>query len=321
MQHVPRNPDETKMPKQARRLPWRAVLRLLVIGAVLFFFGRAIALRWEQVAAYPWRLRPWPLLGSFFVQLVAGVFWAAVWRRMAVQAGSPLPWAAGLRVYMLSNLAKYVPGSLWGYVGRAYLGREHGLTAARVGVSTVWEVGTAVVASLLLTAATVAYTHVALPAGTFQLLLVAGLVSLVLLLPPVARRWVGWVARLSRSPVEPLPWRELALYLPAALLTHLMVGSGFYLFASAVTDLPAQAWPACVGMWSFSATAGLLFILTPYGLGVKEGLLTVFLGAFMPPGAAAVVALGSRLWTVLGELIQAGAAALLLSHPRNTPYG
>lgn len=293
--------------------PWVVGLRLLVIAIVLFFLARAIALRWEEVAAHAWHFRPAPLLASMVVQLAAGVLWATVWRRMAVQAGSPLPWAEGVRVYMLSNLAKYVPGSVWGYVGRAYLGRAHGLTAARVGVSTVWEVAAAIVASLCLTATLIPLYGLALPAAAWQLVLAAGVVSLTLLLPPVARRWVGWVARWSGMPVQPLPWRELALYLIAALATHILVGTGFFLFALALTDVAPGLWWGFVCIWSFAATAGLLVVLTPYGLGVKEGLLALFLAAFMPAGAATVVAVGSRLWTVAAELLQA-AAVLLVPH-------
>jgi hypothetical protein len=71
-------------------------------------------------------------------------------------------------------------------------------------------------------------------------------------------------------------------------------------------------------MWSFSATAGLVVILVPYGLGVREGLLMLFLQPFLSTESAALISLAARLWTLIGELLAAGFVTLLvLFSPRN----
>lgn len=64
-------------------------------------------------------------------------------------------------------------------------------------------------------------------------------------------------------------------------------------------------------MWSFSATAGLVVIFVPYGLGVKEGLLTLLLQPFLPAESAVLISLASRLWTIACELLAAGIVAVL----------
>ncbi len=283
------------------------------MGIVCFFLARTVVDSWEQIVAFPWHFRPAPLLGSLVICVVAGVFWAAVWRYMMVQTGSSIGWADGIRIYLVSNLAKYVPGSIWGYVSRAYLGRDCGVTLTRVGVSTIWEVGITVVASLLLTAMSLPFAPVELPNQVFLLVAAVAAISLILLLPPVFNRWIRWLGRwrpLAEASV--FRWRDFGLYLGAAFLTHVMVGSAFFLFASALVDLSPRAWWVLVGAWSFSATAGLVVLLAPYGLGVKEGVLTLFLRAFMALGAATLVALASRLWTMVIELILAGLALLVL---------
>ncbi len=305
------------------RLPrWvRVALQVAFLALILFFLIRVIVRSWDQIAAFPWQFQPGLLIASVAVQVAAGLFWATVWRRMAVQAGSAIGWAAGVRVYLLSNLAKYVPGSIWGYLSRAYLGRESGLTVARVGVSTVWEVGITVVASLLLTALTIPFYPIRLPDHVLLLAVAAALICLTALLPPVFNRWLPRLPRLARQQKVHFRWRDFGLYLAAAFITHVLVGTGFFLFAASLVELELAAWPGFVGAWSFSATAGLVMLLAPYGLGVKEGLLTLLLQAFMPAGAAALVALASRLWTVAVELLEAAVALFLPIHPSNTPYG
>jgi hypothetical protein len=229
---------------------------------------------------------------------------------MVVRSGCAIGWLDGLRVIQVSNLAKYIPGSVWGYVSRVYLGE--GLTAAGVGVSVVWEVGTAIVASLLLTAAVLPFYPGNVPEVVWRLVFVVALFCFAGLLPPVSNRWIHLV---RRGPVErPLPsfrWRDFFLYLVSAFGTHILVGTAFFLFTRSLLDVHWSAWWSFVGMWSFSATAGLLVILVPYGLGVKEGLLALLLQPFLPLESAVLVSLASRLWTIAGELVAAGLVTLV----------
>jgi hypothetical protein len=90
------------------------------------------------------------------------------------------------------------------------------------------------------------------------------------------------------------------------------VGTAFFMFASSFVDLDVRCWWAFVGLWSFSSTAGLVIVLAPYGLGVKEGLLALLLQAFMPLGAAAAISLASRLWIVVVEVLEVAAVLVLL---------
>jgi glycosyltransferase 2 family protein len=297
----------------------RVGLQGLFIGVVLFFLIRTLVASWAQIIAFPWHFRALPLIGSLGVSIIAGVFWASVWRLMVVQTGSSIAWADGVRVYLVSNLAKYVPGSIWGYVSRAYLGRDYGVTLARVGVSTVWEVGFAIVASLLLTVMALPFLPVKLPVRVFSLVVAVAVISLILLLPPVFSRWMRFLGR-SWPTAESLVfrWHDFGMYLGAAFLTQVLVGTAFFLFAAALVDLSPRDWWGLASAWSFSSTAGLVILLAPYGLGVREGVLTLFLRAFMPLGAAVLVALVSRLWTIVIELILAGLALLLL--PKSTRY-
>jgi hypothetical protein len=68
--------------------------------------------------------------------------------------------------------------------------------------------------------------------------------------------------------------------------------------------------PACLCADAAYAV-GFLALVTPAGLGVREGVLTLALAQVMPAGAALAVALLSRLWMMLVELLGAGLMQLL----------
>jgi hypothetical protein len=293
------------------------ILRLLFTGTILFFLARAIYTHWSQIVAFPWRFHVLPLIGSMALQLVAAVLWATTWWHMITRSDCPIRWIDGVRIYAVSNLAKYIPGSIWGYVSRAYLGEAEGLTMRGVGVSVVWEVGITIVASLLLTATTIPFYPGELPILVFRLVLVVALLCLIGLLPPVSNRWMRLIRKASQN--QPFQWRDFFFYLISALATHTLVGTGFFLFSRSLVDVAGNAWWSFVGMWSFAATAGLIVILVPYGLGVKEGLLTLLLQPFLPIESATLISLASRMWTLGGELLIALLIALVFQKNKKTP--
>jgi uncharacterized membrane protein YbhN (UPF0104 family) len=303
------------------RIKWRRVLwgslQALLVCVVLYFLVRTLAVRWSQVMAFPWRFRIVPLAGSLALQLIAALFWATIWRHMVVRLGYPVRWADGVRIYLVSNLAKYVPGSIWGYMSRAYLGWGEGLTVMGVGLSVVWEVGITVVSSLLLTVATIPTYPGKLPDAFLQLVLAVAGLCLIGLLPPVFNRWVRVFKRWQPARNYPsFQWQDFFLFLVAAFVTHVLVGLGFFMFTYSFVDIDPHYWWSLVGLWSFSATAGLLIVLAPYGLGVKEGLLTLLLRPLMPIESAVVISIASRIWVIVGELVAAMLAIILFQTSR-----
>jgi glycosyltransferase 2 family protein len=74
--------------------------------------------------------------------------------------------------------------------------------------------------------------------------------------------------------------------------------------------------PLAAAAYAAAYAAGFLSLLTPAGLGVREGVLVVALAPVLPAGPALVVALLSRLWMMLAELAGAGVAQLAARRTR-----
>ena len=293
-------------------------LQTLFAIAVLFFWSRALLTQWSQIKTFPWHFRVVPLILSVAFQLAAIFFWAIVWCRMVGRlSGYPLRWIDGIHIYVLSNLVKYVPGSIWGYASRIYLGSDKGLGAINVGISTIWEVGIAIVASLLLSSATLFPYLRLIDRRLLYPLLIVALLCFCGLLPPVSRYWMHMFSNQKIAcRASSVDWRDFWLYLGAALTTHILAGIGFFFFVYSLTDVSSRSAWGLAGVWSFSATSGLVIMLAPYGIGVREGVLAWLLQIFVSPGVAILVSLASRLWTICSELLAALLALALLRMSR-----
>jgi hypothetical protein len=85
-----------------------------------------------------------------------------------------------------------------------------------------------------------------------------------------------------------------------------VTGLAFAALVASLAPLAADDIPLVVAAYAAAYAAGFLALLTPAGLGIREGVLVVALAPVLPAGPALVVALVSRLWMMLVEL--AGAA-------------
>jgi glycosyltransferase 2 family protein len=85
-----------------------------------------------------------------------------------------------------------------------------------------------------------------------------------------------------------------------------VTGLAFAALVASVHRLEPGEVPLVVAAYAAAYAVGFLSLLTPAGLGVREGVLVVALSPVLPAGPALVVALVSRLWMMAVEL--AGAA-------------
>jgi uncharacterized membrane protein YbhN (UPF0104 family) len=102
-----------------------------------------------------------------------------------------------------------------------------------------------------------------------------------------------------------LPPRAVAYALVGNLVAWMLYGAAFQQFVRAVLGTDAGAYPAYLAVYTVAYLLGYLSFITPAGLGVREGAMVtmlVFAGLATPP-AAALVAVTSRLWLTLLEVV------------------
>lgn len=287
---------------------WRRAVEALVVGAALFFLGLSLYRGWEEAGRCLQGARPWPLALSFALTLVHLLLGALGWRMAVRHLGGALDLRRGMRVYFLSNLGRYLPGSLWYAAGRAYLGRREDVPPALVATSLALEVALILVSGALLSA-------LALPsflAGWGGLYLLAAMVAsgLAALHPRPMNFLLGLLARLLHRPegvgsVAGYPVGLLAVY----FLVWAVAGAAFFLLLDSVYPVPFARLPTVAAVYAASWIVGFLTPFAPGGLGVREGALALLLGRYVPLPVATAAALLSRLWLTLGEAVWVAVAA------------
>jgi uncharacterized membrane protein YbhN (UPF0104 family) len=280
----------------------QGIVAALILAAMVF----SIVRRWDEIRDQPWQLNIAPLVLSTALVSAMIVLWALVWGVMIRRlGGADRPARVSARVYLYSNLARYLPGAIWNLVARAYLGHHEGLGQRRVWTATVIDLIVSVATGLILYVVTIGLPAPAGALAPWPVLVAAALIGLVVISPPalaaldrrIAARWGGSVV---------LGWRDLGLYLAASLAVWTVIGVAFYLFTFSLYPVDPTMIPTAIGVWSLSVVGGLVAIGVPQGLGIKEGILTLGLSAVMPAPVAALIAIGSRVWMICCDALAVG---------------
>jgi uncharacterized membrane protein YbhN (UPF0104 family) len=284
-------------------------LQLALTVAVTWFILDRVGLGLADLAAVEgalWVPDPILLLAASLLLLAAYFVSAALWGLIVHELGGPrLPLGDSVRIFMIANLGRYVPGKVWQIAGLAALAKGRGVPPATAAASAVLGQGIALVAAA-------AVGMGALLGGPesyrrWGLVGAAGVVAGVALLsiPAVFRRLAGAWFRLARTEapadlgmLHGLRW--LGLY----AANWVLYGLSFWVLARSL-GLDGGVIPLA-SAFAAAYVLGYAMVFAPAGLGPREGFLIVFLTPHVGAGPAGVVAVVSRLWTTVVELLPAG---------------
>jgi hypothetical protein len=246
-----------------------------------------------------------PLLGASSLLLMIGyAISAANWAYIVNDLGGPqIPKTDAIRLFMMANLGRYIPGKIWQITGLAALARDRGVTPGTAVGAAVLGQGIALVVAAGLG---IGVYHTLLPSG-YSVLISAVLIGSVIILAAIpisfkagAELWLRLTGSQpigTLNPTSGLRWLLLYLvnWIVYSLAFWMMVAS----FSSDVSLIPvAAAFPAAYVL-------GYLMIFAPAGLGVREGFLIAFLSPYLGVGPSGIIAVVARLWTTLTEVVPA----------------
>ena len=291
-----------------RRL-WIALQWLLGL-AVAYFVVTSVAANWDQIRRSEARisLHFGLLVAGAAMVLVSYAVLISAWRAVLAgwQGPTRLRYAQAARVWCISNLARYVPGKVWQIGGMATL-------AQRAGVSPWAAAGSAIIVQLVSVATGAMITGLAAPEWKAHPWAVAicGIVAAGTAAALASRRGTSmlakWMSVMFGRTMELPPVGKGALLLSAAVTTVAWLAQGLALYfcaAGLVGPTRLGVWSA-IGIFTGSSLAGLLAVFTPGGLGVREGVLGIWLTPLMGPRRAIIVLVGSRLMLTATELLAA----------------
>jgi len=245
------------------------------------------------------------LLGIFFFALFF-LIKSFVWLEILAKRGYSPPKRSTLFLYSISEVKRYIPGTIFAFIGRASTLSDH-----IPGKETLKGIG--IEAVLLILSALV----ICIPAFLFpihkakelggQLPAISILIALLIL---AAATYI-----FSKYRKIIFSYAECFLLFVLAWFFYAL---GCFFIAISITYIYPTDIAYILSFFVLSWLAGYLLFVTPMGLGVREVVATGSLALFIPVPIASTIAILTRVGMVLGELLYLAITYLIFKLKANS---
>lgn len=235
------------------------------------------------------------VVGLALIYGLANLMLALAWWNLLGHFGASTSRSLAVKVYGLSQLAKYVPGNIFHLAGRQAMGMAAGVPGWSLVRSAIWELGL-----------------ISSSGGLF------GLLTLPLLLPSLPAAASIWLFVAVIAAAAALLWRFLGPLVARAFGRQVgflaISGILFVGLLELVSEVPltgAGVWLALVGAYVLAWLAGLVTPGAPAGVGVRELVLLFLLKGIVSEADLLLAVVLGRLVTVTGDLLFFAAVSLV----------
>lgn len=286
-------------------------LRWFIWGGTLFFLLNAFKDHWQEVVAVEVSPHGWLLLGIALVTTLLAHTWSGwVWTWILKALSQPLGGWQALQVYLVTNIAKYLPGNVWHFYGRIAAVSKAGGSLGVASLSVLLEPLLMAAAALLmaLLGSGLGWMGTNHLYGGIQLI---GLSAVLLgvhpwVINPVIRFLSRSQGTATNTQIHQYPLFPLLGEVGFLLLR----GTGFLLTLMALMQVAPRLIPQLLSVFSFSWLLGLIIPGAPGGLGVFEATAIALLDQSFPTGIILSTVALFRAISIVAEVSAAGLAWL-----------
>ena len=306
---------------------WRGPVQGIIFVVALLFLGLLVRSQWRALQAHEWHLTPGWFLLSFVPWGLSMALEIEMWRQILLGIGdalvyqSRLPWGAAAQIWFLSGVIRYIPGNVWQPLGMAQLSAQEGIRPEATLTSVVVHQALSGLAVALIGVSYFAWVG---QVGVLRILLPV-LVAVPMLAVGLRARWLelllNWfLARLGRQPLRlNFSTRTLAALVFGYVVSWSLLGLGFAALVRALSPIGRETLPHLLPAFALAWLIGYISLLTPGGLGVREGVLVWLLGGILTTPVATVASLAQRLWLVTAEVTAALLSLFMWRQRRRGP--
>lgn len=256
---------------------------------------------------------------------------ALAWTWLLRALGQPVAIATTTPILATTQLGKYLPGNVAHHLGRMFVARAHGLETGSTVLSMAYETLLVLVACAHVSALTFLWSPPAALAdwpmaqhhGALIAVISLGALAVIIAAPTIAQtiaRLRGGASAKALRPARPVRpgWHAcFACYLLYAF-NFALVGVGLWLVARTLSPVPVTIADLLLltGAFAGSWILGFLAPGAPAGLGVREAVLSLWLGTTLDSTTAVSLIILLRIATTAGDLLNFLWGSLALARLR-----
>jgi glycosyltransferase 2 family protein len=278
------------------------IAKWLFILATIAFFAHYLYDSISNLPENKWEFNPVLFSLSVVLLLLAMAASALIYKLIFdTIAGNLITFPKMFKIVSLSNLGRYLPGKLWSVLGFYYFTDEFGIskkqTTLGIIISEVSSKTSALLIGLCYFFFSTSYRNL------IPLMVILLALCFILIYPRIIQWIVNILFRILRRPPVEIEFSYLSIlkFNFYCIFVWLLYSLAFYAFVNSITTLSNVSLLKFATILPFCWVVGYIILIAPGGLGVREAMLIVMLGEFLPHELAVIIAVFQRVWFTLVE--------------------
>jgi len=282
----------------------RNLLATAVVIVIFIFLLRNLILNWSRIPFENLQVNIPLLILSMLALVFHFVSYSTSWQQIMKALGSPITLAQSTWMIATTQIGKYLPGKVWYMIGRVYVGRKASIEGKSLAISMVIETFL-----LHVTGGMIFLISTAI-AGNYDVkwLIVSAILivlAVITLHPRILRTVSNFFLRIMKRPEidSSLSYGQIirvSLYFFGLWFGQI---AGFYLLISAIYPIHISYIFNLASAYTLAWIGGSLAVITPGGLGVREGVMTLLLSPILPLPLAIAISFITRVWITIVEVL------------------
>ncbi len=300
------NVNEKPVEKKTKKKMIMKIVKILFLAAVVFFLVRYFVNNWDEFAMVISEIDWWIFAGSMIFYFIYKLTLAGLWHYITVLNQCQVSLPRAVSGYLYSILGKYIPGKVFMLAARLPAYTEKGIPIRKPTICFFIEnVCTLLGAAFLFLISLFFFPNEEL--RMYMWLAVIFVIAFFILInPKIINFFLRALGKLIKKDDMEIPMTYVQMLKVVLLFVAnwFIVGFGFYLLSLSINpDIPMSQMMYVGGVFALSAIIGILSIFAPSGIGVREGIMILGLSLIMGNGFPEVIAIVSRLWVTVAELL------------------
>lgn len=285
------------------------IFSYLTILVIFYFLGKNLISNWQKVKEYDFSFNYLYLLISFFFLFLGMILFALIWNSIlrALDSTKKLSSLKAIKIYIYSWFGKYLPGKVWFFFGRVHLGQKEGLNKKNLIIGTAYEIILSIISIFLFSLFFLSMSFGMKVPNFYIISILIILIGLLLLHPKILYYFSNLFLRKFKRIEIPitsfLSYKKIIIIIILFFIVFSINGIGFFFLVKSIVYLPFYDIIGLIGAFIFASGLGMVAIFAPSGIGVREGVLVMFLQFYFPVSIAILISLITRIWATIGEVI------------------
>lgn len=283
----------------------KVFLQAFFVIAIFAFLGRQLLHNWNRLEVDWQHINYLTLSISLLLFTIAWLSTAIAWGYITKKFNKPLTKRKVVKLWVWSQAARYIPGSVWQVVGRVYMGEKEGLGKGKTLASVAVETSNLIISSLLILALSLPLWPELTGLKQYFPFLISGFLIFGFLHPRVFNATTAFFIKKLDNKEKPNAYslKEIIWMLMPYLVIWLIFGLAFYFLTLSFKQVGISFLPLATGVFALSWLVGFLFVIAPGGLGAREIALVYMLHFFVGGPLALLLAILSRVLMIIAELL------------------